>query len=134
MAGADLGCMEMVYISDEIIGMVERYVGGVTVTPETLAFDVVKEIGPEGEYLSHDHTLAHFREELFLPKLFDREAEQTWIRKGERDLADVAREKVKEILGRHQVPALSDSQLAALAGIIAETEDEIAASSAVDRA
>lgn len=124
MGGGNLGSFELAVISDEIIGIIERLLKGVNVTRETLAFDVLKEIGPEGEFLSHDHTLAFFRKELYFPKLFNRESVQAWLKQGGRNIFDEAKEKAKEILRHHKVPALSVTQQVALSNIIKEAERE----------
>jgi len=124
MAGGSLGCFELAVINDEIIGMIERLLKGVNVNRETLAFDVVREIGPEGQFLSHDHTLAFFKEELHFPELFDRQSEQAWLKQGGRTIFEKARERAKEILGHHQVPPLSVAQQTALSNIVKEAEKE----------
>jgi len=126
MAGGTLGSFELAVINDEIIGTVERFLKGVTVDRETLAFDVVKEIGPEGQFLSHDHTLSHFRNELYFPKLFDRQSEEAWLKQGGKTTFEKAREKAKEIISHHQVIPLSASQQTALSKIIKEAETQFA--------
>jgi trimethylamine--corrinoid protein Co-methyltransferase len=45
---------------------------GFEVTSETLAVEVIKEIGPNGTFLDHEHTLQHLRQEVFPSKMFDR--------------------------------------------------------------
>jgi trimethylamine--corrinoid protein Co-methyltransferase len=116
-----LGSFELAVICDEIIGMIQHFLKGATINSETLAFDVLKEIGPEGNFLSHDHTLSLFRKELYFPKLFNRESVQTWINKGERNIFDEAKEKAKEIIYNHEVPALTEAQQVDLSNIIKET-------------
>ncbi|MDP4127699.1 MAG: trimethylamine methyltransferase family protein, partial [Bacillota bacterium] len=51
----------------EIIGMVKRYLSGVKVNEETLAVDVIREVGVAGEFLTSVHTMQHCRKEPFLP-------------------------------------------------------------------
>ncbi|EHL08551.1 trimethylamine--corrinoid protein Co-methyltransferase [Desulfitobacterium sp. LBE] len=53
----------------EIIGMVKRYVAGLAVNEETLALDVIQEVGVAGEFLSSVHTMQHCRKEPFLPDI-----------------------------------------------------------------
>lgn len=58
------------YIVDlEIIGMVERYVKGLRIDEESLAVDVIKQVGPGGEFLTHEHTFQLFRKELWAPEI-----------------------------------------------------------------
>ena len=51
------GSLEMLVFCDEAISMVKRMVRGVGVTPETCAVDVIRDVGPGGHYLQHEHTL-----------------------------------------------------------------------------
>lgn len=58
------------YIVDlEIVGMVDRFVKGVEIDPEHLALDVIKQVGPGGEFLSHHHTMEFCRKELWCPDI-----------------------------------------------------------------
>lgn len=51
----------------EILGMVKRLLQGVNTDEESLAVDIIKSVGPGGEYLTNEHTLQHFRNEQYLP-------------------------------------------------------------------
>jgi trimethylamine--corrinoid protein Co-methyltransferase len=126
MAGGSLGSFELAVINDEIIGMIEYFLKGVDVSPEKLAYDVVNEIGPEGQFLSHDHTLAFFKKELFFPNLFDRHSEREWLEQGERSVLEKANERAKEIIYQHKVTPLSGSQQSAIKTVIGDAEKELA--------
>ncbi|MFW9820486.1 MAG: trimethylamine methyltransferase family protein [Candidatus Thorarchaeota archaeon] len=39
--------------------------------------------------------------EIYIPKIFDRRPEEVWKRAGEKDIRQVAKEKVKGILKEH---------------------------------
>lgn len=98
MAGGSYGSMEMAIIGNEIIGMIRRIAKGVTVDSETLAIDVIKEVGPGGNFLTHPHTLRWFRRELYMPELFNRLSPQDWTKAGEKNAEQLAREKVAPLL------------------------------------
>jgi trimethylamine---corrinoid protein Co-methyltransferase len=58
------------FIIDEEIGlMIKRYMKGITVDEESLAFDTINETGPCGNYVTSTHTFKHFRSELWMPML-----------------------------------------------------------------
>ena len=63
---------QQLVIDNEIAGGVRHMLEGFEVTPETLAVEVIKEIGPNGTFLDHEHTLRHLRQEVFPSKMFDR--------------------------------------------------------------
>lgn len=53
----------------EIIGMVKRFLSGVEVNKDNLALDVIKEVGPAGEFLTTMHTMMNCRKETFVPDI-----------------------------------------------------------------
>jgi len=107
LESALIGSHEMVVMSDEIVGMVKRFLSGVKVTEETLAVDVINEVGPGGNFLAHEHTANQMRKELWFPKLIDRSRYSTWQDAGSKTMGDRVRERVAEILATHEVPPLS---------------------------
>lgn len=106
LESALIGSHEMVVLSDEVIGMVKRFLAGVRVDEKTLAIDVIKEAGPGGNFLAHDHTAEHFREELWFPHLIDRSKYSTWEAEGSQTMGDRICKRVAGILAHHEVPPL----------------------------
>ena len=51
---------EKLIVDNEIIGYLKRINQGVTVNEDTLAYDVIEEVGPRGTFLVTEHTLDHF--------------------------------------------------------------------------
>jgi trimethylamine--corrinoid protein Co-methyltransferase len=88
-------------ICDEILGWLEHFVRGVEVNDETLAVDLIDEIGPDGQYLDSEHTLAHFRERWY-PTIIDRNNYDNWQAKGGKTLSQRAAERVGSILAEHK--------------------------------
>ncbi|MEA1959241.1 MAG: trimethylamine methyltransferase family protein [Chloroflexota bacterium] len=91
--------LEKYVTDDEIIGMVMRAVEGITVNDDTLAFDLIKEIGPGGHFVQTQHTRKYMRKEHYQPSLGDREHFEEWQAGGRIDTAARAKERVDEILG-----------------------------------
>jgi trimethylamine--corrinoid protein Co-methyltransferase len=85
-------------IDNEIIGMVMRAVEGIEVNEKTLAFDVIKQAGPGGHFVSSRHTRRFMRKEFFHPSLSDREDRERWNESGAKDTWARATQKVREIL------------------------------------
>jgi trimethylamine--corrinoid protein Co-methyltransferase len=106
-------CMTASYdklvIDDEIIGMVMRAVEGIRVDEETLAFDLLKKVGPGGHFVSARHTRRHMRKEQFLPRLSDRENRDTWVSAGARDTRMRATERVRRVLEGPAVPTVPEA-------------------------
>ncbi len=96
---------EMMVLTNEIIAMNRRFAAGIRIDEETLAIDVLKEIGPGGNFLTHDHTMEHWRE-LWSPGLFNRQRLDVWARKGSKDLNATLREATLALLDHHTVEPL----------------------------
>jgi trimethylamine---corrinoid protein Co-methyltransferase len=64
---------EAVILADEIIEYTRTAMQPVATNPEKLAeaVSLIDQLGPLGEYVSHDHTLKHFRN-FWYPKILDR--------------------------------------------------------------
>ena len=112
---------EMMVVGDEIIGFVRRLLGGITLTPETLALDVIDAVGPGGNYLAHKHTRNHYRE-MWLPRIFDRRMYQSWENAGRPTAQQSARELAREIIANHEVPPLAEETLTGLQAILHEAD------------
>lgn len=93
---------EQAVIDNELCGMVSRALRGIEVNEETLAVDVIKEVGPGGNYLAHKHTLKNLKLEHFIPTILNRQNRDAWEKSGSKDLVQIAREKAREILTKHQ--------------------------------
>jgi trimethylamine--corrinoid protein Co-methyltransferase len=101
-------CMsyEKFIIDDEMCGMVKRIKRGYEVNPDTLAFDIIKEVGPGGHFLDKDHTFDHFRTEFYQPQLSDRDDFVSWQASGSPQSMERANKKYKEILETYEAPDL----------------------------
>jgi trimethylamine--corrinoid protein Co-methyltransferase len=79
-----------------------------------LAVDVIRKVGHGGSYLSDDHTVKFFRQELFFPRLFRRQTIEQWLNSGGKMVHEVAHERVIEILakaGPVELPGGADSDM-----------------------
>lgn len=89
-------------VDNEIIGYIKRMVEGIEFSSETLALDVIKRVGPAGQFLTEEHTVRHFRRELFRPLLSNRAAFPQWEEAGRKTIDQRAAEEAERILREHQ--------------------------------
>lgn len=91
---------EQLLMDAEIAGMCRRLAAGMEVSRETIAADLIKRVGPQGEsYLMQDHTLERLRsDEYFIPDLAVRGPLASWQAAGARDTAALARLRAAELL------------------------------------
>jgi trimethylamine--corrinoid protein Co-methyltransferase len=101
-------------IDDEIIAYVKRYLQGVAINDETLAVDLIRQVGISGSFLEQAHTAEHFRDELFMPALLLRQTREEWERQGSKRLAEAAEEKAQQLMQNTVDHKLNADQLAEL--------------------
>ncbi len=99
-------CYEKFIVDDEICGMVKRIKKGLEVNEETLAHDVIKEVGPGGHYLAQMHTFNHYKTEFYYANVSDRMSYDPWLNKGSNEAMHVANKRYKDILKEYEAPEL----------------------------
>lgn len=99
------GSPEMMVLTNELISMNRRFMAGVRIDTEALAVDVIHHVGPGGEFLTHPHTMTHWRE-LWLPQLFDRQRLSKWQEQGAKALDNRLRETTLNLMNEHRAEAL----------------------------
>jgi trimethylamine--corrinoid protein Co-methyltransferase len=97
-------------LSVDAIRWVKQFIGGIDFSDESLALGVINEVGPAGQFLGHNHTLEHLRDNLWLPLAFDHDVYDTWAAKGSKDYTVRARELAEELVATHQ-PAPIDAEI-----------------------
>jgi len=123
--GSRILCLENMVVDDEIIGMVKRILSGIEVSPETLAVDLIKKMGFNGDYLFDDHTRAHVRE-LWQARLGETGSYDAWKNAGGKSTTEKAQERVAAIVAAEPAPFPADLG-AEFDGIIAAAAGEAAA-------
>ena len=90
---------EQLLMDEEISAMSRRIDAGMAVNSETIAADLIKQIGPRGEgYLTAEHTLHWLRSAEYLqPRLSVRGNRAAWEAQGRKDTYQLAREKLRRM-------------------------------------
>ncbi len=89
--------LEMAVIGNDIAGALRRAQEGIRVDDQTLASDVIQELGQRADYLVHPHTLAHFKQEYYYPHVFNRRPRGKWASLGSPTIVDEARARVEKL-------------------------------------
>jgi len=117
------GSLELVVMCDEFASMLETVLGSLEVSDESLALDVIREVGPGGNFITQRHTLRRYKEEHWFPKIIDRWAAESWKDRGSKSLSDVANERVRAILESHYPTELSEDVAKQIEDIIRQAEN-----------
>lgn len=108
-------------LDDDIAGMVGRFLQGVKIDEETLAIDLIKEVGPlPGFYLGKKHTREWWKREQFTPKAADIYSYSEWEIKNKKNAIDYAKDRMEEILTCHKPLPLSQVQEQEIENILKE--------------
>jgi trimethylamine---corrinoid protein Co-methyltransferase len=79
-----------------------KVINGIDINDMTLAADLIQEVGPGGDYISHKHTYQHMRE-ISQSKLFDRRSREVWLKSTNgKDINLAAYDEAKRIIKTHQ--------------------------------
>ncbi len=97
-------------IDNEILSVCRRYARGVNISDESLATDLVRDVGIGGSFLDSDHTLEHFREELWEPTILWRNRREAWTTAGSLTLADAAKARADELIDTEPPCCLTEDQ------------------------
>lgn len=110
ITGPDQGAsLTQLVVDNEMVGFAKRTLGGIRVDTETLAVDVMEDIRHDGHHLSHPHTVEHFRNEMWMPRMWDRRNWDPWLQDGGKSMADLAEERVQHILAHHRPEPMDES-------------------------
>ena len=116
---------QQLVLGNEIRSMVKHFLKGFMVNRETLAREVIEAVGPGGQFLAQQHTLNHFRQQIWQPKLMNRQTRAQWQQSGKIDIADRILKQTIEILENHQPPKLGDKIMDELEKIRVRGEREL---------
>jgi trimethylamine--corrinoid protein Co-methyltransferase len=95
-------------IDDDIAMTIGKTIEGFEVSEETMAVDLIKEVGPvPGTFLNKSHTRTWWKKEYFMPQSADRLPYSEWLKTGQKGVIDKAKERMEHIISTHKVKPLS---------------------------
>ncbi len=118
-------CLEHLLLCNEAVGAVKHLLRGVDVSEEALALDIIEKVGPGGHYLAEEHTMKHFKKELFFPQTLNRKNYDSWKLDGSKPFGQVANEQVQAILKEHTPAALAPETEKEIKKIVSSWDQEI---------
>jgi trimethylamine--corrinoid protein Co-methyltransferase len=103
----------------ELFDLVRQIPLGFDVDDETLAVEVIADVGPAEHFLGEQHTLRHFRE-TWTSRCMDTSTWEAWEEAGRPEPPDHAAERVRELLATHEVLPLPPDVVRAIEEVMAE--------------
>lgn len=135
LAGANiiygLGMLEMgmtisysqLLMDAEMAEMMLFSLNGIEVSDETLSVDVIHEVGPRGDFLSHMNTFENMHIQS-KPKLIDRLLRDRWIESGALTMEQRAHIAAEKLLEEWHPQPLSAEKLAKVREVVNRAEQE----------
>jgi len=128
ICGVDQGTfLPMLILQHEIIGYVERMLRGIDVTDEKLGIDTIRRVVSEqGSFLAEEHTVRHFRQELWFPRLLDRRFWETWAADGRTDMMARCRATRDQLLREHAPTPMDDDTRRSVDRLLTDAKTHLA--------
>jgi trimethylamine--corrinoid protein Co-methyltransferase len=123
MGAGLIGSPASIVMSNEIIGWVKRVIRGFEITPELMGLDVIRSVGPGGDYLAEEHTYKYYKSELWRPRISNRDDPDTWLQKGGKSFGDRLIEDTVAILDSHEAEPLAADVEAKIDAIVRRAEE-----------
>jgi len=117
--------LDMLVLQNEIIGYVNSTMRPIDCSDETLGVEALAAAGPGGNLLDSEHTAAHFRSELWFPRLLDRRYYQSWKDAGAESMEDVCRRRKADLLAIEPPPLPAEVERN-IAAVLAAARRELA--------
>lgn len=102
---------EKYMVDEEIVTIAKRLKKGIDTSEEALAVDLIKKIGPQGQFLEEEHTASNYRNEHFFSKMFVKEGIQAWEKNGAETLTDRAYKEYEKRITKFKAKKLTEREV-----------------------
>jgi trimethylamine--corrinoid protein Co-methyltransferase len=120
LEGGLIACPEKFVMDCEVLQMIQRYMEPEVVAtgPEDIAFDAIKEVGPNGHFFGIEHTQERYESAFYQPFVSDWQNFEAWEVAGGIWTAERAHQTYKDILNDFEAPPMDDGVRDALADFV----------------
>jgi trimethylamine--corrinoid protein Co-methyltransferase len=113
-------------LQHEIISFVESVMRKIEFSENTLGLEEIEAVAGTGKtFLDRDHTLEHFRQELWVPTLLDRQYYQGWLEGGALSTEERCHQRKQQLLRTHKPDPLAEDLENSLDKIVGEARREL---------
>ena len=124
MEGGLVTSFEKMVLDADLLQMVAEFLQPLEVTPETLALDAIREVGPGGHFFGAAHTQARYLTAFYTPMVSDWRNFESWREAGSPDAYRRASDIVKRLLADYQPPPLDPAIKDELDAFVARRTEE----------
>jgi trimethylamine--corrinoid protein Co-methyltransferase len=116
---------EKMLLDMENLAIFQHFLGGFEIGKETLALDMMAEVGPGGHHFGTEHTRARYSNAFYEPFLSSRLGWDSWQAAGSQDSIRRAQQLWRDMLARYETPPLDAAIKEALEEYVARREREL---------
>lgn len=116
--------LDILVMQNEVIRYVESVMREIDFSDDAFGLAEIAAVGPGGQFIDREHTVNHFRKELWVPRLLDREYYETWRTGGATDMEERCRARKEELLASHQPAPIEPALSRTLKDIVAAAKRE----------
>ena len=109
----------------ETLGALTKFSKGLDLSEEEFAWDAYEEAGPGNHFLGTAHTMRHYKDAFFQPRIFHTDSYEKWKDEGSTDAGQRANFVWKEMLNNYEPPALDEATAEELDAFVAQRRQEI---------
>jgi trimethylamine--corrinoid protein Co-methyltransferase len=118
--------MEQLVLDSDILSGLFHALEGLRVDEDSLAWGVIDQVGPGGNYLGERHTLRHLRREYYFSNTANRLAPEAWAAAGAQDVRARASEQVRKLLAEPAEPIVSQEVIRELRRVMECAREDLA--------
>ena len=126
LEGGLIASPEKFIMDCEVIQMIQRYMEPevAATTPDDIAIDAIKEVGPAGHFFGIQHTQDRYENAFYAPIVSDWRNFEAWEVAGGTWTAERAHQKFKEIIDSFEAPPMDDAIREELGDFVARRKSE----------
>ena len=133
LGGAGLGTVvsnlalsaEQAVLDKEIVSYLNKLLEGVSVDEDTLAVDLIKETGSDGEFMSSEQTVRRARTESWHSEFFHNGPFDAWIAAGRKGPLDLASQTVNDAMKADLALLISEGSAREVDHVLGDAEREL---------
>jgi len=122
--GSKIFSLQELIMDAEIFSIIAKTSQGIEVNDDTLAVELIKKVGPGGNFLADKHTRKYMRD-IWQPVVYDRKPYGQWEDSGRKGAFEEATEMARWVLDNHEVQPLEEAVKKEFAAIIKRADQEL---------
>lgn len=101
-------CPVQLGIDEELAGLTQKSLRGIPIDGDRLSVDAIQRVGLGGNFMTDESTIKYLRTDYYEPRILNRSSRDDWVKAGCKDMNARARERIAELMARHEPAPLDE--------------------------